>query len=183
MPKPPKLQHGLVLNYDFLFRDRYERGIKDAPYPHPCVVFHIGRGGEGKTQVYVAPISHSPPAQGVAAVEIPERDAQRLGLDARRQWLKTHELNRFEWPSGDLVPIKSGPKRGAYAYGLISRGVFEKARKQILQHGREQRASALDRSFDPRAEMEKIRRERERAAGQTVRGGDTRRPADTENEG
>ena len=84
MPKPPKLQHGLVLNYDFLFRDRYERGIKQAPYPHPCVVFHIGRGGEGKTQVYVAPISHSPPAQGVAAVEIPERDAQRLGLLSRR---------------------------------------------------------------------------------------------------
>lgn len=161
MPKPVKPIIGLVLNYNFLFSDQHKRGFEDAQYPHPSVVLRVSKNDNDITKVLVAPISHSPPEKDVAAVPIPPKEAQRLGLDGHRQWLKTHELNRFEWPSADLVPIRNGPNRGEYAYGLISRGVFEQARAQLLEHNRERRLSSIERDFDPRAEMEKLRQERQ----------------------
>jgi hypothetical protein len=72
----------------------------------------------GETVVIVAPITHTLPREGSGAVEIPAATKRRLGLDERRSWVVTDDLNESVWLGPDLrlVP-RSHPV--TFAYGLL----------------------------------------------------------------
>ena len=68
----PDPQPGLVIRYAYLWRSEAERGREEGGKDRPCaVVLATKRGPEGKTTVVVAPITHSPPQDPKAAIEIP----------------------------------------------------------------------------------------------------------------
>ena len=77
----------------------------------------------GRTQIMVAPITHSAPDPVADAMELPKNVKRDLGLDRERSWIVLTELNRFLWPGPDIRPVggDGGPRFGAVPDWLFVR--------------------------------------------------------------
>ena len=126
IPKP-----GLVIRYGFLWSNEEEEGATEGSKDRPCaIVVATRRDPNGDIDTIVAPITHQPPEDPTASVEIPSATCKSLGLDSGRHWLRLDELNRFTWPGYDLRPIPG--QSGRYDYGMLPRGLFQQLRNGIL---------------------------------------------------
>ncbi len=124
MPDP---QPGLVVRYAYLWRDEKRRGREEGVKDRPCVVLIASQDKEGNTVARVAPITHAPPTSEDDTIEIPAATKRRLGLDDRRSWIVTTEVNRFTWPGPDLRPIGNKKSLKA-AYGYLPTRLFKPVR-------------------------------------------------------
>ncbi|SRR5712692_2763399 len=84
--------NGLVIRYSYLWAREYDRheesGRKDRP---ACVQIIVARAKSG-TVVALFPITSQPPRSDRVALEIPEIEVRRVGLD-RPAWIIVDELN------------------------------------------------------------------------------------------
>jgi hypothetical protein len=120
----PDPQLGLVISYSFLWYDEHRAGIEEGRKDRPCVVvLSIRVDDSGDTMVRVAPMTHSPPRDAEAAIEIPAAVKRHLGLDDARSWVILDEYNEFAWPGYDLRPIPRSGNR--IAYGFLPPRLFE----------------------------------------------------------
>ena len=124
----PEPEAGLVISYSYLWKQEEERGELEGRKDRPCAIVLAvddpDPKADGRTQVAVAPITHSPPHDPNVAVEIPLRVKEHLGLDSERSWVILEEVNIFTWPGFDLRPIKKGDSR--VDYGLLPPKLFER---------------------------------------------------------
>ena len=120
---------GLVIRYAYLWRDEALRRREEGTKYRPAVVVLAATedGGNG-TSVLVAPITHRRPSDPDGGIAIPPHTRARLGLDADPSWIVVRELNRFQWPGPDLLPV--GP--GQWAYGHLPAGLFRLVRARLL---------------------------------------------------
>lgn len=126
IPKP-----GLVIRYSFLWSSEEAKGATEGAKDRPCaIVVAVRRDPDGEIDTIVAPITHRPPEDAAASIEIPAATCKNLGVDAARHWLRLDELNRFAWPGFDLRPIPATP--GRYDYGMLPPGLFQQLRNGIL---------------------------------------------------
>jgi hypothetical protein len=89
-----RLRSGCVVRYPYLWAREAERGETEGRKERPTAVALLLRRGES-VAVMLLPISTSPPVEGRWAIEIPQREKQRAGLDPlRRQWLVLDEMNQ-----------------------------------------------------------------------------------------
>ncbi len=96
---------GLVIRYDYLWRDEAMRGLEQGSKDRPCAIVVALQAVEGKdARVLLAPITHSQPSNPEAAIEIPARVKQHIGLDNARSWIITNELNSASWTDPGIVP-------------------------------------------------------------------------------
>ena len=86
---------------------------------------------DSDTIVTVAPVTHSPPINTAAAVEIPKQTKRRLGQDKGRSWVVVSEVNRFRWPGPDLRPIP-GLEPSNFCYGLLPAKLFRRIREALI---------------------------------------------------
>lgn len=123
----PTPEPGLVVSYSYLWSEESEQGLVEGRKDRPCaIVLVIQSDPEGKApQVVVAPITHSPPRDRMAAVEIPLAVKRHLDLDDLPSWVIVNDFNVFRWPGYDLRPNR----KGEYAYGVLPPSLF----KQIIQ--------------------------------------------------
>lgn len=139
VPRP-----GLVIRYAFLWSHEAEAGAVEAAKDRPCaIVIATQFGPSGDVRTIVAPITHTPPDDPAASLEIPANVCRSLGLDDGRQWLRFDELNRFAWPGYDLRPVPGKP--GTYSYGMLPEALFEKVRRSILRLREARRTNAIPR--------------------------------------
>ncbi|WP_442578567.1 hypothetical protein ACSBOB_23975 [Mesorhizobium sp. ASY16-5R] len=125
VPRP-----GLVIRYGFLWSSESDRGLMEGRKDRPCaIVVAAPRDERGHVRTIVAPITHSPPADSFASLEIPAAICRALELDEGRHWVRLDELNRFVWPGYDLRPRADG----RYEYGMLPRGLFEQIKRGILE--------------------------------------------------
>ena len=116
-----KPEAGLVIRYDFLWNAESKLGREDGK-DRPCAVILLSKEREDKSRdVYVCPITHSPPDRGEAAIEIPYKVAKYLGLDDNRMWIKTHEMNTFRWEEGQIPCGVTRTPNGNWQYGMLPR--------------------------------------------------------------
>ena len=130
----PVPEPGLVISYAYLWRDEEMRKHAEARKDRPCVVVTVSRTSD-RLLVTVAPITHNPPRQSSDAVEIPLETKRRLGLDERRSWAVSTEVNRFAWPGPDIRPI-SRRDAGVFAFGFVPGSLVKALRQQILARAR-----------------------------------------------
>jgi hypothetical protein len=129
--KFPPPRQGLVIRYAFLWSHERDTGAEEASKDRPCaIVVATSLRPDGEIQVVVSPITHQPPDDPGASIEIPRGVCRSLGLDAGRHWLRLEELNRFVWPGFDLRPIPGSV--GEVAYGMLPQALFEALRQGIL---------------------------------------------------
>jgi hypothetical protein len=126
IPKP-----GLVIRYSFLWSNEKAKGATEGSKDRPCAIVVATRpNADGDIDTIVAPITHQPPEDAAASIEIPAAICKSLGLDSGRHWLRLDELNRFAWPGFDLRPIPG--EAGEYEYGMLPPALFQQLRAGIL---------------------------------------------------
>jgi len=119
-----------VISYAYFWADEHERGQEEGLKDRPVVVV-IARATDGeRTQLLVAPVTHSEPKAG-EGIEIPAPVKRHLGLDRDRSWIVATELNRFIWPGPD---VRIAPAGDSPYYGEIPAKLFEQLRSAILKH-------------------------------------------------
>lgn len=128
----PTPQPGLIINYAYLWRNEAVQGQEEGRKNRPCMISHVLEDN-GAKRVLVVPITHTPPSPKSHAVEMPLPTKQRLGLDEKRSWIVTDEVNYFEWPGYDLWPISSN-KPARYVYGFAPRKLIDLVRNNVRQH-------------------------------------------------
>jgi hypothetical protein len=133
----PDPQPGLVIRYAYLWRSEEEQGRQEGAKDRPCAVVLTTRRDGDKLIVVVAPITHTPPRDPGAAIELPGAVKQRLRLDGERSWIITHEVNVFTWPGPDLRPANPGDRVLEFAHGYLPRAltkaVIDGVRVQMSQ--------------------------------------------------
>ena len=93
------------------------------------VVATITRGD--RTQLLVAPVTHTRPERSGDGIEIPANVRKRLGLDREESWIVATELNRFIWPGPD---IRIAPGQDNPIYNAIPDWLFFEVRDAIVSH-------------------------------------------------
>lgn len=141
----PIPQPGLVIRYSYLWHREALTGREEAAKDRPCAVVIALQDADSRTRVYAVPITHSPPAAGVDAIEIPGVVNSRLGLDGERSWIVVDEANVFAWPGPDLrfLPGK-GPESSVY--GFLPAGFFRVVRNRFLAADREKKTTLVART-------------------------------------
>ena len=133
----PEPAPGLVISYAYLWHDEHRAGTEEGRKTRPCAIVIAVLDKDGDTNVYVAPITHSPP-NDPSAIELAFDVKQRLGLDEAPSWIITNELNRFVWPGYDLRPI-SRDNPDVFAWGYLPTELFAALKLEVLAHQRERR--------------------------------------------
>lgn len=90
------------------------------------VVLAVARAGV-RTELIVAPVTHSAPESSAAAVELPAAVKRDLGLDRERSWIVATEVNRFAWPGPDVRPVE----HGSPFYGAVPDWLLKQVRQRI----------------------------------------------------
>lgn len=128
----PKPENGLVICYSYLWRHEALAGLTEGRKNRPAaILLCVQPDGSPTSQVTVAPITHSPPADPTGAVEIPAAVKAHLGLDGERSWIVLNDLNVFNWPGFDLHPVPGN--QGRFAYGLLPPGFYRRLIERFLQ--------------------------------------------------
>jgi hypothetical protein len=140
----PNPEPGLVIGYSYLWKDEAERGQVEGLKNRPCAIILSVRNDDGERIVSVVPITHSPPADPDAAIEIPQRTKQRLGLDDERSWVVLSEYNKFVWPGPDLRPI-SRTNNDQYDYGFLPPKLFDQLKMKMLEQIKKQQVRTISR--------------------------------------
>lgn len=122
-------------------REGREEGTKDRP----CAIILAAPHHEGETQVLVLPVTHSPPGNSGAALELPAAVKQHLGLDAERSWVVLSESNLFDWPGPDLRRVGERDD-SSIAYGFLPPRFFAELRRRFLALEAASRSRRLQRT-------------------------------------
>lgn len=126
----PTPENGLVISYSYLWQNEYKAGKLEGLKNRPCAMILVVEKNEGEQIVTVAPITHTPPQNPNAAIEIPHKVKQHLGLDGERSWIILDDFNQFQWPGYDLRPI---PKSlGKYDYGFLPPALYQQIIEKIV---------------------------------------------------
>lgn len=128
----PQPQPGLVIHYEYLWREEREAGREGGSKGRPCAIVLASTTQEGKTEVVVAPITHVQPRAPTEGILIPARVKRHLGLDDQSSWIILTDLNAFTWPGVDLYPVPSSPT-GSFSYGFIPPALFNQIRERIQE--------------------------------------------------
>ena len=83
---------------------------------------------KGRTEIIVAPVTHSAPERDADAMEMPATVKRDLRLDSDRSWIVITEMNRFVWPGPDIRPVGG---KGDPFYGAVPDWLFVKVRDAI----------------------------------------------------
>ena len=135
---------GMVIRHVYLWRNEALRGHEEGRKARPCVIIHKQRNDNGRTEVYVAPITHTKPRDLSKAKEIPPEAKERLGLDHEKSWIILNDINQFTWIGPDIRPTPSGE----FAYGYLPPGLTKKTIEQIRDLARQKEIAVTDRDED-----------------------------------
>ena len=135
----PTPEPGLVISYSYLWHREHEAGRDEGRKQRPAViVLATEQATDGAILVTVLPVTHSPPPNAAAAIELPPPVKRHLGLDSQRSWIIVSEGNEFIWPGYDLRKL---PTADRYDYGFLPPRTFDQvitAFKAYVQTGRSQ---------------------------------------------
>src|SRR3546814_20851281 len=115
----PELEIGLVVRYEYMRHRRQDAPTADKDHP-ACVVMVYKKtdpepGTEDDQYVVYLPVSHVPPSEDQAGIELSEHAKRMAGLDSERQWVLISECNIDIWPN-DVRQLSRRPGRFHYGY-------------------------------------------------------------------
>jgi hypothetical protein len=141
----PEPHAGLVIRYAYLWKREFDAGRDEGTKDRPYAIVMAVIDGDGDKEVWVLPITHTPPANAADAIEIPTLTKNRLGLDSERSWIVITEANEFVWPGPDLRPVP-GRDLSTIAYGALPPRFFAYVRDGFLERDRHEKSGRVTRS-------------------------------------
>ncbi len=137
----PKPEIGLVIRHAYLWWNEARAGREEGVKDRPCVIVHTRQNDHGETEVYIAPVTHTPPEVLERAMQVPSATKARLRLDGRASWIITTEVNRFIWPGPDIRTVPGG----AAAYGQLPASMTRDLIQQIKGNARDRSLLVIGR--------------------------------------
>jgi len=135
----------LVFRYEYVWKRQHSAGQRIGEKERPACIVAAIIGASGKQKAMILPITTQRPGDETAAIEIPPKVKQHLGLDpARTSWIILDEANLDIWPSPDMRPIPGSP--GLYEYGLLPERLTNAVRQAISSAINEKRLATIDRA-------------------------------------
>jgi hypothetical protein len=141
----PEPHAGLVIRYAYLWKREFDAGRDEGTKDRPCAIVMAIIEEDGDKEVWVLPITHTPPANAADAIEIPTLTKNRLGLDSERSWIIVTEANEFVWPGPDLRPVP-GRDVSTIAYGVLPPRFFAYVRDRFLERDQHEKSRRIKRS-------------------------------------
>ena len=141
----PAPEAGLVIRYSYLWMDEHRQGREEGVKDRPCAIVLAMTDEAGEQRVIVVPITHAPPRDPAAAIELPPATKRRLGLDDDQSWIVVTEANRFLWPGPDLRP-HVGAGAESVALGFLPPSLLRQVRERFLALAKSQRANVVTRT-------------------------------------
>jgi hypothetical protein len=126
----PKPEPGLVFRYDYLWSREATAG-QDYGKERPVCLAVTLIPAIGELYVVILPITHSPPDAQTAAVELPTRVKQSLGLDDQPSWVVVSEYNVDSWPNAGIAPLPDKPDRCSHGY--LPPRLFTEIRNKFIE--------------------------------------------------
>ncbi|MCG8613380.1 MAG: hypothetical protein MI864_22960 [Pseudomonadales bacterium] len=139
MAKIPEIGH--VIKYSYLWWNEHRKGKVEGLKERPCSVLLNRKDENGRTVLFVLPITHTPPEDPESGIEIPAATKKRLGLDEDRSWVITTEFNKFSWPGYDIRKLDNG----LYSYGVLPEKLIKEIIKSVQNNARVNNSSIIDR--------------------------------------
>lgn len=140
---------GLVIRYDFLWKDDADKGAMQGRKDRPCAIILATAPKPGADrEVLLCPITHSAPKAGETAVEIPVKMARHLNLDDERSWLKTNQLNTIVWPENQLPFGVVPAHKNRWVFGHLHKSLAETAFEQVRENSRAHRLKNVRREHE-----------------------------------
>jgi hypothetical protein len=127
VPKPEPAS-GLVIRYDYLWRDEAKRGQRDGSKDRPCVIvvaIQNVQGGDFRT--LVAAVTHTEP-EPEEGIEMPTKVKRHLGLDKDPSWIIVSEVNEIDWSDPGIIPAS----KEKWEYGFVPAPLAAALRDAIL---------------------------------------------------
>ena len=119
----PTPEPGLIITYAYVWDYEAQNGQEEGRKDRPCVIaLAVERQQDGETMVTVLPVTHRPPDDPAAAVEIPRAVKKHLCLDDEPSWVIVSEGDQFVWPGYDLRKVSSADR---YDYGYLPPRFFK----------------------------------------------------------
>jgi hypothetical protein len=116
----------------FTWKREFDAGREVGTKDRPCAIVRTVVDADGDKEVLVLPVTHSPPADLVDAIEIPAATKSRLGLDGERSWVVITEANEFVWPGPDLRTVP-GRDESTISYDPLPPRFFAHVRDEFLE--------------------------------------------------
>lgn len=139
-------ERGSVIRYSYLWADDSARGREEGRKDRPALVLALSvRESDGKTEVLVLAVTHTPPAGADDAVAFPHDIKRQLGLDDTPSWIVTTEANAFFWPGPDLRPVP-GRTPTTMIYGRVPSGLLKQVARSYLANRDRQRSRRIPRT-------------------------------------
>lgn len=121
-----------MIRYSYLWQRDQTRGMTEGMKDRPCAIVLTVTGSDDEKQVYVVPVTHSPPRDETAAIALPLRVKRHLGLDDEPAWIVLDEANRFVWPGPDLRFVP-GSEPSSVVYGTLPPRLFAQVRDRVTE--------------------------------------------------
>jgi len=118
----PEPRAGMVISYSYLWEREARRGQEEGVKYRPCAIVLATDAADGKKRVQILPVTHSPPSENEAAIEIPAVIKRHLKLDDHPSWILLGEYNQFLWPGYDLGEVGSSHSP---VYGFLPQKFFQ----------------------------------------------------------
>lgn len=91
MTRPKK---GDVWTYNYLWRREHEVGAEDGRKPRPTAIVTAMVGKDGRTNLFILPITSKEPRTDRLAMEVPPMERRRAGLASNMDlWVMLDEYN------------------------------------------------------------------------------------------
>jgi hypothetical protein len=141
---PP--ERGSVIRYAYLWADENARGREEGEKDRPALVLSLAvKENDGRTEVLVLAVTHTPSADPDDAVPFPQEIKRRIGLDDAPSWIVTTEANAFLWPGPDIRPVP-GRAPTTVVYGRIPDALLRRVARSFLANRNRQRSRRVPRS-------------------------------------
>ncbi|MEO0443437.1 MAG: type II toxin-antitoxin system PemK/MazF family toxin [Pseudomonadota bacterium] len=156
-----KPEIGLVIRHVYLWRDEQKQGADEGRKARPCLIVHKRQNEYDEAEVFICPITHTPPTDPRQAKEIPLKTKQRLKLDDDRSWVITSEVNRFIWKGPDVRKTQSGE----FAYGFLPHTLIKDTITQFRENARQRILGIVDRDDQTLLDQMRNRRFKQKDKG------------------
>ena len=97
-------QNGTLVQYQFLWSREASKGQVEGTKRRPCAII-LRSPLPSSDRIFLIPVTTKEPDEKIPALEIPELEARRMGLnEPMRRWIILNEINVDEIPSYVLEP-------------------------------------------------------------------------------
>jgi hypothetical protein len=133
---------GLVVRYDYLWRDEQKYGREEGVKTRPCAVV-LALPNKDTPTVLMAAITHRHPDTTDNCIEIPPRIKQHLGLDSARSWIILSEVNIVQWDDAGIVPVS----KDKWTYGVLPQKLLRQMIDTIITLSRQRKLRQVARKL------------------------------------